>query len=46
VDGLYFLFTLIAVGTVIVWTVIYGAAPGLGDTVPEPPSAKRKPRRA
>ncbi len=45
-DGLFFLFALAAVGSVIVWTVVNGAAPGLGDAAPEPTVSKRKTRRA
>ena len=45
-DGLFFLFALIAVGAVVVWTVVHGGAPGLGDTGPELPQTRRKPRRA
>jgi hypothetical protein len=44
-DGLFFLFALTAIGVVIVWTVIHGAAPGGGDSIPEPRDPKRKLRR-
>ena len=45
-DGLFFLFALIATGAVIVWTVVHGAAQGLGNAAPEPPQTKRKSRRS
>jgi hypothetical protein len=41
-DGLFFLFALCAVGIVIVWTVIHGAASGMGDSAPEVAPAKQK----
>jgi hypothetical protein len=44
-DGLVFLFALGATAAVIVWTVIHGSRPGLGDTAPDPAASKRKPRR-